>query len=498
MSGSETTKRVTIKEEAEEIPVTTREDSGGVPETWDTEEGSYQRFEFVPTTYRRQTHVFPCSYPYFLPSVVDYLLSHLVDASSIGGNQPQQQPPQHGSLPVFSSSSSSSNREGADDDDDDDPKGFPPPATPAVQFYAGHHHHQHHHQQQQHNKPSSQNGETATATQPAVANPVLTSMAASLVTGGPVLQQQVQQHQHPPPPFDPSDGSKKPGLSESPISPAAIIGSGQENLMLPPPPQYGVDKEALQKQRELEKQQHLAWLQQINAMARMANQHQQQQQQGQAQHANRMMMAQQQQQAMSTQQQPPMIHHAGFPPIPPAVAAALYAGALSNGAPSQKQPESEEKRAKRLARNAESARNSRRRKKERLQLLSQKVAKLFSQLEQLRRDLMRSMEPSLQQERQNAIAVLNNQSDSVTEAQLRAFLEQHSPNRVIRQAVMTFQFAQWRQLLLPRYQEFLLWWTAQPISFLTAAREERAKSDAAQVRIVGIIMYDELQASWAV
>jgi hypothetical protein len=320
--------------------------------------------------------------------------------------------------------------------------------------------------------------------QPAVANPVLTSMAASLVTGGPVLQQQVQQQQHP---FDPSDGSKKPGLTESPISPAAIIGSGQENLMLPPPPQYGVDKEALQKQRELEKQQHLAWLQQINALARMSNQQQQQQQQqqqGQAQQAVPMMMAQQQQQQQAMAGQPTMIQHAGFPPIPPAVAAALYAGALSNGgASSQKQPESEEKRAKRLARNAESARNSRRRKKERLQLLSQQVAKLYGQLEEQRREVMRSMEPSLQQERQNAIAAMYSHSDSVTEAQLHAFLQQHSPNRIIRQAVMTFQFAQWRQLLLPRYQEFLLWWTAQPVSFLTAAREERAKSDAAQVCI---------------
>ncbi|KAI2501710.1 hypothetical protein MHU86_12716 [Fragilaria crotonensis] len=90
----------------------------------------------------------------------------------------------------------------------------------------------------------------------------LSSMAATLVSGGPVLH---QYHQHPN--HRPANTSPP---SISPISPAATMGTPQEMLMLPPPPRNPTDQSEVERRR-----QHVAWLNQVNAMALMNQQQQQ-------------------------------------------------------------------------------------------------------------------------------------------------------------------------------------------------------------------------------
>lgn len=285
--------------------------------------------------------------------------------------------------------------------------------TPAVHFYTG----------SSQKPPTPPQPQHAGQPQPPLpeSSMSMASMAAALV-GGPVF----------PPP-----GAKE---DDSTISPTAdLIKGAHENLMLPP---------AQGQPTEAEKQQHLAWLQQINAMAVMAR-HQPV--------PNGMPMP-------AAPGIPPApaaaVSNGGFPPLPPHHHGAMY--------PAVPAAETEEKRARRLARNRESARASRRRKKERLATLEKQVTSLFAQVEMQRRAKIMEMEQQLQLRRAEALVSLSTRQD------LEVMLQETGPNTLIRQRVITFQYEKLRQLLIPRHHEFLLWLTLQQDEFFTAAKNAKS------------------------
>ena len=238
-------------------------------------------------------------------------------------------------------------------------------------------------------------------------------MAAALV-GGPLF---------------PPEGAKDDDTTISPT--VDLIKGAHENLLLPPA--HGQTSEA-------DKQEHLAWLQQINAFAAMARQ---------PVPNNGMPL-----------QAAPGMH--GYPPLPPHHHhAAAYA-------PIPAAAETEEKRARRLARNRESARQSRRRKKERLATLEQQVTTLFGQVETQRRQKIMEMEHQLQARRLEGLSSISSRED------LQHLLLETGPNCVVRERVASFQYEKLRQFLLPRHQEFLLWLFLQPHEFFNKAKELKA------------------------
>jgi len=286
-----------------------------------------------------------------------------------------------------------------------------PAMTPAVHFYAGASHKpptppQPQHLAQPQQPPQGQE-------QPAQPDSSLSSMAsmAAALVGGPVF---------PPPDVKEDDTT---------ISPTAdLIKGSHENLMLPP---------AQGQSAEADKQQHLAWLQQINAMAAMARQPT----------AGMPMPAAPGMPAAPHGYPPLPPHHVLYPPVPAA--------------------ETEEKRARRLARNRESARQSRRRKKERLATLEKQVTSLFAEVETKRREKIMEMEQELQERRLEALNALAGTED------LQQFLQETGPNSVVRERVASFQYEKLRQLLLPRYQEYLLWLSLQQDAFFNTAKNNK-------------------------
>lgn len=213
------------------------------------------------------------------------------------------------------------------------------------------------------------------------------------------------------------------------------MGTPQEMLMLPPPPRNPNDQSEVERRR-----QHIAWLNQVNAMA---------------------LMSQQQ------QQQVPAYALAPTPVYPPPPVQQQQ-----QSAPPQ---ESEERRAKRLARNRESARQSRRRKKENLARLSAMVNGLQGEIEVERRLKLNEMEENLQILRNDAIQSLSERF--ADEESIRELLDSLGPNCAIRQNCTSFQYSALRQLMLPKYQVFILWLTIQEGVFFTAGKEERIKID---------------------
>jgi hypothetical protein len=289
----------------------------------------------------------------------------------------------------------------------------------------------------------------------------LSSMAATLVSGGPIMP---RYHQH--------DAGRRPSLSPpsmSPISPAATMGTPQENLMLPPPPRHSNDPAEVERRK-----QHVAWLNQVNAMAVM-NQHQ-------------------------------VIVSSSYALAPAPVYPPPHS-ALS----AQTQQESEERRAKRLARNRESARQSRRRKKENLARLSSMVNNLQAEIELERRVRLNEMEMNLQTLRQEAIAEMEDKiiglSSQVTDEiqedvagfeLIRDIFDSLGPNCTIRQNCTSFQFTALKQLMLPRYQVFILWLTLQQEGFFTAGKEEKIKVDPTKAfgRLSSKQIGEEITTKW--
>ena len=423
-----------------------------------------------------------------------------------------------------------------------------PPSTPAVHFYTStpkppqhhipQHQQQHPHQPQQHQHPLP-----ASVVSTSSSSSSLSSMAATLVSGGPVMQQYAaqqqqsqpqnaqQQHSQPQQPehssgasntasaatasigtAGPTGSTTTPPSSISPISPAATIGSAQEHLMLPPPPR---------EKSEAEQQKHKAWLQHINDRARMSTT-QGQQPPGQQQHQQNQQQPQQPgvvvpgmpaphgyptALAPNPVYQPGMVMAQQAPFHPPhhphhhmisAVAAATVATA---------QPaESKEKRLRRLARNRESAKKSRRRKKERLENLAEKVNKLHGKIEEERRKKLNEMEENLQKTRLEAIAELqneNNMSEQEWMQRLYTVMQATSPSCPVRQNTISFQYSTLKQTITPTYREFILWLTTQPESFFTAGKSDRAKTEppgasakTPTARISSKQIGDDLYSQW--
>lgn len=204
----------------------------------------------------------------------------------------------------------------------------------------------------------------------------------------------------------------QPELAEmSPISPAALIGNGQENLFLP-----GPDGAAMPMGPPAPREPKApAWPQPGNV---------------------------------------PVAPSVSAPGVPNPYAYHWVIKATS--AP----PESEEKRAKRLERNRVSARKSRRKKKERLETLSQAVNQLHDTVEHKRRDKINAMVPAFVELRATA-----------TDETVMATHELTSPHSPVQRAVLEFQYAQLKNMTLPGHQKLMLWLTLQPAVFFKEGKD---------------------------
>lgn len=363
----------------------------------------------------------------------------------------------------------------------------------------------------------------------------LSSMAAALVSGGPVLQHHVHQQQQSIPRTNSRESPRTTHGEDSPISPAAMIGgNGHENLMLPPPSRIrahgGSDhgppvdhppqppavpassssakrnsqsslnpnhpQQSIHHIDHSNKEEHLNWLKELNARAKAANQpppNQQHPGMSAMPPPNMVQMHPQQQ-----QQQPGVVFPQG--PYNAAAAAAvaqnpmLYQAAMNHKfhMAAQSQGESEEKRARRLERNRESARKSRRRKKERLAALEKQVDELHTKIEEERKKQVAAMCNTLKQVRLDELAklqrdCLNNpdlfQEEDAAHDRLANIIKSTSGGSQIAQATIEFQYNTLKQVLLPRYQKFLLWLTLHEESFFAAGKDEYTKKDGKQVRL---------------
>lgn len=372
------------------------------------------------------------------------------------------------------------------------------PPTPALRFYGPS---DSKHQPQHANEPL-EGGYTGSSSRS------LGLSSGSLPPRAPLMQfpqQQQQLHQHQQIFPLSSSGSHSP-MDHSPISPAALIGPGHENLLLPSHDHDHITT-AQQQQAQAavasiprqpsmsEQERHLAWLRDINAMAKAAAQAGGQQgttstaSDHSQQHAFSHTPTQQQQ-----PQQPQLQHHPQLPPHH-VYAQAMYAhaaavaasvglphSAVTNPAELVKQPvESAEKRAKRLERNRESARRSRRKKKERLETLEAQVNKLNGEIETERRKQINAMVPRLNAVRHN---LWNNyaqqqQPEIGDDSFWPNMIRTAGCNNDIVRAVVDFQHTALKQVVLPRYQKMLIWLSMQEESYFSAGKEEFARRDTA-------------------
>ncbi len=326
-----------------------------------------------------------------------------------------------------------------------------PPPTPATQYY--------HHST--HSKPKDRRPPTHSSV-PKMHVSSIPSMKAALVGGISY------------------SSSDQPMESMSPISPAALIGPGHEELMLPPPSPHAASRSQSQPagNSHQQRQSHMEWLQHINELAKQAV-------------------------AASNEKAAPVsVFHpslpqpngssmpstglpyhgvTGFPTATYGHAPMYYAQAALKQLQQQQSPppESEEKRAKRLERNRESARKSRRRKKERLSLLEDKVNGLHNQIETARAIQIQHMNPHFQDFFfQRIVELETTTGDKFARDNLAAIFIGTGYNCELQRAVIDFQYSQLKQTLLPRYQKFLLWLTLHPESWFAAGKEQHTKREA--------------------
>jgi bZIP transcription factor len=354
-----------------------------------------------------------------------------------------------------------------------------PPPTPAVQFYSRTPVTNNHSPTRSstttgtpsylrnHNcdSPSQQHPLVATTSQSSSSSS-LSSMAAALVSGvAPGLRYQTAQQMHmqrvaaggntpilPTPPVMGYEG-------ESPLSPAAMIGSEHENLMLPPPSRSNSSNDVLMGPPEPRPPTLLSW-------------------QGDVKHdvplppSNSMMgVVFSQPQAMTMHANiAPQNHHHHQQFL---YTAALQAASLQQGRGIVPEEESEEKRAKRLERNRESARKCRRRKKERLTSLGTQVNQLHNKIESERSKLVASMVPAMQACRSKEIvALLAEQARALDGDKLADILRGSSPSSDLMRSVLDFQYSTLKQLTLPYYQKMLLWFTLRDEKYFLAGKEQ--------------------------
>jgi bZIP transcription factor len=145
------------------------------------------------------------------------------------------------------------------------------------------------------------------------------------------------------------------------------------------------------------------------------------------------------------------------------------------------QVESEEKRAKRLERNRESARKSRRKKKERLLTLGEQVNQLHNEIEAERRQHINAMIPAMNRHRLEDVHLLlqhltegNELYQSVSD-QTCVVIQQSGPNSRLMRSVLEFQYSSLKQLTLPSYHKMLLCLTLLDEKFFTSAKDEYTK-----------------------
>jgi hypothetical protein len=398
-----------------------------------------------------------------------------------------------------SSATESIMEEEEEEEDDEDREHEPvPPPTPAVQFYSHSHAATLPGGTTRTNYSIPENPASATMTSGSSSSS-LSSMAAALVSGGPVMYQQIQhqqqQHQLHQLGKQPRNNSNGSG-DFSPISPAAMIGSGHENLMLPPLGRISSKNQATAGQQQqqqqqhrptADKQRHLMWLQELNDRAKAAGQ------------------------LGAGETGPPQ------PPQPQPVPSHFpYAGAPHGGgqqhvmgyplhqhhhalapnpgmmysqvahmqhhmveSPALSAAEAEEKRVKRLKRNRESARKSRRRKKERLATLEAQVNKLQNKIEVERKKRIHAMIGSLTACRIKAISeLLQYKGDDAVSSDLVPIIRNTGPRSQISLTVTDFQYITLKQMLLPKYEKVLLWMSLHEESFFTAGKEEYVQREA--------------------
>jgi bZIP transcription factor len=354
-----------------------------------------------------------------------------------------------------------------------------PPPTPAVQFYSRTPVTNNHSPARSatntglpsyvrnHNcdSPSQQHPLVATTSQSSSSSS-LSSMAAALVSGvAPGLRYQTAQQMQmqrvvaggntpilPTPPVMGYEG-------ESPLSPAAMIGSEHENLMLPPPSRSNSSNDVLMGPPEPRPPTLMSW-------------------QGDVMHdvplpsSNSMMgVVFSQPQAMSMHANiAPQNHHHHQQFL---YTAALQAASLQQGRGIVPEEESEEKRAKRLERNRESARKCRRRKKERLTSLGTQVNQLHNKIESERSKLVASMVPAMQACRSKEIIALStDQANGLDGNKVADILRGSSPSSDLMRSVLDFQYSTLKQLTLPYYQKMLLWFTLRDEKYFLAGKEQ--------------------------
>jgi flagellar motility protein MotE (MotC chaperone) len=262
----------------------------------------------------------------------------------------------------------------------------------------------------------------------------------------------------------------------SPISPAAMIGTGHEPLMLPPSPSTS----------NQEQQSHLEWLQQINTIAKQASN-------------LKVMSAPAPQQAHHGMpalgmHHPPVSMHtlsAGYMPAPMFYTQVALAQLQQQQQQQQQPQETEEKRARRLERNRESARKSRRRKKERLSVLEEKVSGLHAKIETERRKQIKEMNDRLLELQANrSLVLLQTNGDETNEQErLTSVLQGTGLNCPVSRSVIDFQYSTLKQMMLPRYQRFLLWLTLHPEQYFSAAKENHIRREGKQVRSIIDVVY---------
>jgi hypothetical protein len=382
-----------------------------------------------------------------------------------------------------------------EEEDDDDREHEPvPPPTPAVQFYS-------------HSHAAAHPGGTTRSHYNIPENPAssimtsgsssssLSSMAAALVSGGPGMYQHIQQQQHHRGGQQLRNNSNGSG-DFSPISPAAMIGSGHENLMLPPlgritsKNQTAAGQQQHQHQPTADKQRHLMWLQELNDRAKAAGQ----------------LGASETGPPQPPPQPQPVLSHfpfagaahgggqhpgMGYPlhPHPHHHALAPNPGIMYSHvahmhnhmveSPALSAAEAEEKRVKRLKRNRESARKSRRRKKERLATLEAQVNKLQNKIEVERKKRIHAMIGSLTACRRKAISeLLQYKGDDAVSSDLVPIIRNTGPRSQISLTVTDFQYITLKQMLLPKYEKVLLWMSLHEESFFTAGKEEYVQREA--------------------
>lgn len=351
---------------------------------------------------------------------------------------------------------------GTDSEDGQDSNPLPlPPPTPAVQFYShqSSSRHKHHSHSQ---PPPPQPAATQFVYPPSAAQMnipsrgsagSLTLAAESLVNGvSPSLLYSTHRNSNP----------SLTGEGESPLSPAGMLGTGQENLLLPPP--SGVVAAVVPDSghvmgppapREVKTNGDVAAMAPPpvpNASSMPPPPHQSMMAPLLPQAPNGMM--------------PPGMYPATHQQQLMYAAAAVHAASLQRSAPPV--VESEEKRARRLERNRVSARKSRRKKKERLVTLGAQVNKLHNDIENIRRGLINSMVPALHECRHSEMRALA-PDDAERLAQIVSVC---GPSSQMMRSILDFQYNMLKQLTLPSHQKILLWLTLRDERFFVTGKEE--------------------------